>query len=101
MNARLGKEEFDCAHLDEKYDCGCGPEGNATSIANGSTATASVTQIDEAEQTHQPVRHKTALPPKGLAPRSSVEENGELGGYEALLSRGFDGQDVGSCACPA
>lgn len=26
VNARLGKPEFDCAHLDETYDCGCGDE---------------------------------------------------------------------------
>ena len=26
VNARLGKEEFDCAKLDETYDCGCGDE---------------------------------------------------------------------------
>ncbi|KIK61164.1 hypothetical protein GYMLUDRAFT_43244 [Collybiopsis luxurians FD-317 M1] len=24
VNHRLGKEEFDCAHLDDEYDCGCG-----------------------------------------------------------------------------
>ena len=26
VNARLGKPDFDCAHLDEEYDCGCGDE---------------------------------------------------------------------------
>lgn len=26
VNARLKKPEFDCAHLDEEYDCGCGDE---------------------------------------------------------------------------
>jgi FAD-linked sulfhydryl oxidase len=26
VNERLGKPEFDCAHLDETYDCGCGDE---------------------------------------------------------------------------
>lgn len=26
VNARLGKPDFDCAHLDETYDCGCGDE---------------------------------------------------------------------------
>ena len=26
VNKRLGKPEFDCAHLDETYDCGCGDE---------------------------------------------------------------------------
>jgi hypothetical protein len=24
---RLKKEEFDCAHLDAEYDCGCGDDG--------------------------------------------------------------------------
>lgn len=24
VNKRLSKPEFDCAHLDEEYDCGCG-----------------------------------------------------------------------------
>jgi FAD-linked sulfhydryl oxidase len=24
VNQRLEKPEFDCAHLDETYDCGCG-----------------------------------------------------------------------------
>ncbi|KAI0712784.1 ERV/ALR sulfhydryl oxidase domain-containing protein [Cerioporus squamosus] len=33
VNARLGKEEFDCANLDATYDCGCGDEplGSSTS----------------------------------------------------------------------
>ncbi|TFK50778.1 hypothetical protein OE88DRAFT_1659842 [Heliocybe sulcata] len=26
VNLRLNKPEFDCAHLDETYDCGCGDE---------------------------------------------------------------------------
>ncbi|KAJ7772018.1 ERV/ALR sulfhydryl oxidase domain-containing protein [Mycena maculata] len=26
VNERLHKEEFDCAHLDDTYDCGCGDE---------------------------------------------------------------------------
>jgi len=26
VNERLGKPAFDCAHLDEHYDCGCGDE---------------------------------------------------------------------------
>jgi FAD-linked sulfhydryl oxidase len=26
VNARLKKPDFDCAHLDETYDCGCGDE---------------------------------------------------------------------------
>jgi len=32
VNERLKKPQFDCAHLDETYDCGCGdePVGNST-----------------------------------------------------------------------
>ncbi len=26
MNRRLKKPEFDCAHLSDEYDCGCGDE---------------------------------------------------------------------------
>lgn len=26
VNERLHKEKFDCAHLDDTYDCGCGDE---------------------------------------------------------------------------
>jgi len=26
VNKRLQKPEFDCAHLSDKYDCGCGDE---------------------------------------------------------------------------
>lgn len=26
VNERLKKPEFDCAHLDETYDCGCGDD---------------------------------------------------------------------------
>ncbi|TRM68835.1 ERV/ALR sulfhydryl oxidase domain-containing protein [Schizophyllum amplum] len=31
VNKRLEKPEFDCAHLDETYDCGCGDEPVSTS----------------------------------------------------------------------
>ncbi|EGO00671.1 hypothetical protein SERLA73DRAFT_133642 [Serpula lacrymans var. lacrymans S7.3] len=35
VNIRLGKEVFDCAHLDENYDCGCGDEpGSTTATAD-------------------------------------------------------------------
>jgi FAD-linked sulfhydryl oxidase len=26
VNEHLGKPEFDCAHLDSTYDCGCGDD---------------------------------------------------------------------------
>ena len=45
INARLGKEDFDCLLLNEVYDCGCGPEGNSTSSSTGGgAAMASETQ---------------------------------------------------------
>ena len=37
VNKRLEKPEFDCSHLTNEYDCGCGdspPEGNPSSPAN-------------------------------------------------------------------
>jgi FAD-linked sulfhydryl oxidase len=42
VNARLGKPEFDCAHLDETYDCGCGddplaPTTPARALVEGDT----------------------------------------------------------------
>ena len=39
INERLGKPEFDCLTLDEKYDCGCGPEGSAPVSADVSVET--------------------------------------------------------------
>jgi FAD-linked sulfhydryl oxidase len=33
VNKRLEKPEFDCAHLDETYDCGCGDEPVASVAA--------------------------------------------------------------------
>jgi FAD-linked sulfhydryl oxidase len=38
VNQRLGKPEFDCAHLDETYDCGCGDDP----LSLETTATAGV-----------------------------------------------------------
>ncbi|KAI0067614.1 hypothetical protein BV25DRAFT_1818998 [Artomyces pyxidatus] len=34
VNERLKKPEFDCAHLDDEYDCGCGDEPVSTTRAN-------------------------------------------------------------------
>ncbi|KAI0262251.1 ERV/ALR sulfhydryl oxidase domain-containing protein [Gloeopeniophorella convolvens] len=39
VNERLKKPDFDCAHLDEEYDCGCGDDG----IASNSTLSATST----------------------------------------------------------
>jgi len=32
VNIRLKKPEFDCAHLDAEYDCGCGDDGISSSL---------------------------------------------------------------------
>jgi hypothetical protein len=37
VNKRLQKPEFDCAHLSDEYDCGCGDEPVTT---KGDTKTA-------------------------------------------------------------
>ncbi|KAG1878798.1 ERV/ALR sulfhydryl oxidase domain-containing protein [Suillus subluteus] len=37
VNERLGKPSFDCAHLDETYDCGCGDD-KSTSAARQPTS---------------------------------------------------------------
>jgi len=34
VNERLDKPIFDCAHLDDEYDCGCGDDGNATETSS-------------------------------------------------------------------
>lgn len=39
VNERLQKPEFDCAHLDATYDCGCGDEPIATSAAHDVSGT--------------------------------------------------------------
>ena len=40
VNKRLQKPEFDCAHLSDEYDCGCGDKpimikGDSTKTAGG------------------------------------------------------------------
>lgn len=34
VNERLGKPIFDCAHLDDEYDCGCGDDGAAPTTSS-------------------------------------------------------------------
>ncbi|KAF8271067.1 ERV/ALR sulfhydryl oxidase domain-containing protein [Lactarius quietus] len=41
VNERLEKPNFDCAHLDEEYDCGCGDDGNTTETSSPTSSTAS------------------------------------------------------------
>jgi len=36
VNTRLDKPEFDCAKLDETYDCGCGPEPSTSTSSSSS-----------------------------------------------------------------
>jgi len=41
VNERLGKPAFDCAHLDEHYDCGCGEEPVTTRSDTGAKSSDS------------------------------------------------------------
>ena len=43
VNERLKKPIFDCAHLDEEYDCGCGDDGNTTETSSASSPTTGST----------------------------------------------------------
>lgn len=43
VNKRLQKPEFDCAHLSDEYDCGCGDEPVTT---KGNTKTAGPTDLE-------------------------------------------------------
>ena len=45
MNKRLGKPDFDCAHLSDEYDCGCGDEPVSTKPPSAA-ATAAVDEYD-------------------------------------------------------
>ena len=47
VNERLGKPEFDCLTLDEKYDCGCGPEGSASVAVEGAVETKRAEQAED------------------------------------------------------
>ncbi|KAK0459195.1 ERV/ALR sulfhydryl oxidase domain-containing protein [Desarmillaria tabescens] len=52
VNERLGKPQFDCAHLDEEYDCGCGDEPiNGTKALGGGKAEDSAKNSDADELT--------------------------------------------------
>jgi FAD-linked sulfhydryl oxidase len=39
VNERLEKPVFDCAYLDDEYDCGCGDDGSDTPTTSPSTTT--------------------------------------------------------------
>jgi len=53
INARLGKEEFDCLLLNDVYDCGCGPEGNTTISTTSPEAAPAVETQAELSHEHQ------------------------------------------------
>jgi len=40
VNERLGKPIFDCAHLDDEYDCGCGDDGHTQATSSSATKDA-------------------------------------------------------------
>jgi len=46
VNERLQKPIFDCAHLDDEYDCGCGPDGDAPMTTLPSTTKDESTGAD-------------------------------------------------------
>ena len=55
VNERLEKPIFDCAHLDEEYDCGCGDDGSA-------------------HNTSSPTSSSTARPESGHVPTETRDE---------------------------
>ncbi|KAE8219886.1 hypothetical protein CF319_g6502 [Tilletia indica] len=68
VNARLGKEQFDCLKLDETYDCGCGgDEGGPGSTKKNGTAGAG--------------KGTSPVPPAGLGPPAKLKQ-GEV--FEGL-----------------
>ncbi|KIY51462.1 hypothetical protein FISHEDRAFT_37069 [Fistulina hepatica ATCC 64428] len=46
VNARLHRQEFDCANLDEQYDCGCGDEP----ISGKKTSSETADHVEEIAQ---------------------------------------------------
>jgi len=46
VNERLEKPIFDCAHLDDEYDCGCGHDGDASTTTMSSTPKDELTGAD-------------------------------------------------------
>jgi hypothetical protein len=56
VNERLKKPTFDCAHLDDEYDCGCGDDGDTPKT---SSSTSSSTASPESE--HVPSGTKDEL----------------------------------------
>jgi FAD-linked sulfhydryl oxidase len=46
VNERLEKPIFDCAHLDDEYDCGCGHDGDESTTTMSSTPKDELTGAD-------------------------------------------------------
>jgi hypothetical protein len=46
VNERLEKPMFDCAHLDDEYDCGCGHDGDAPTTTLSSMTKDDLTGAD-------------------------------------------------------
>jgi len=70
VNARLGKEEFDCNALEGTYDCGCGGEEEDDIVEEETGAIASETkgtEVDarpgETETTPVKLAEVTVTPP--------------------------------------
>jgi len=54
VNKRLKKPEFDCAHLDAEYDCGCGDSPTNTTSAHGTGSTPVIAKGDPMDLEHDP-----------------------------------------------
>jgi FAD-linked sulfhydryl oxidase len=49
VNERLGKPIFDCAHLDDEYDCGCGDDGHTHGHTQATSSSATKDGMTGAE----------------------------------------------------
>ncbi|KAF9047626.1 ERV/ALR sulfhydryl oxidase domain-containing protein [Panaeolus papilionaceus] len=47
VNERLKKPEFDCAHLSDEYDCGCGDESTTAKVPQATDATPPIHDGDD------------------------------------------------------
>ena len=46
VNERLKKPIFDCAHLDDEYDCGCGDASNTTETSSPTPTLSSTASLE-------------------------------------------------------
>jgi len=54
VNQRLNKPQFDCAHLDAEYDCGCGDSPTNTTGAPRTGSTVVIAKGDPMDLEHDP-----------------------------------------------